>query len=714
MNALIEYILSKFCRPLSRLNCIHYNDYRYLLPESVNRFKLYQKYRHNDESYDLYGWNDNTLIDIYPTYKNIITKEDLPKSWINYSKLILNVTSINKYKILIYNKKYNKFTNVIDIDTEKENINITTNHKITNDWVKATGIKNYMMDDTIIDIINKNSTEQEKNINIEKTEQTEETELFNELLAYGNDFERDIIDILIQKYYMNFVKICESYQAKDINKYNYTLSEMNKGTPIIHQAVLHDPESKIYGCVDLLVRSDWINKIFKNFELENSLINDKPYYVVIDIKFHRLQYNTDGKTLRNEGMMKVFKSQLYIYNKALGYMQKYTPNNAYILGRGWIKSNIEKGIVIIEKNNDPFDKLGVIDFIDKDNDIKIKSEEALKWLHELKNNNFDETKPKYDHSYPNMTNNMSITGRKRKLSIAEDKNELTLLSYVGVKHRKIGISNGIDNYMNENLNAEKLGLTGKTEKIINTLIDNQRNLDKPIKGNYKCPEKQAVEVFLDFEYMYSFDQDENIPYLCGIGYIINSNTTLSNLQSANSNNTTLSNLQSANSDNTTLSNLQSANSDWNFNYVLLDDISIASRDKMCQNIIELLENINATHIYTWSGVDKRLLLNECKKFNLCNKISNIEWIDMYDFCLNNYINFKGAKRYGLKEIGKTIYTNNLTNIYWKKNLSSSSTVGAKKHYFKNIKWNPINIIDYNETDCRMIYEILYNLRKYQN
>ena len=135
---------------------------------------------------------------------------------------------------------------------------------------------------------------------------------------------------------------------------------------------------------------------------------------------------------------------------------------------------------------------------------------------------------------------------------------------------------------------------------------------------------------------------------------------------------------------------------------------------MCKDIIKILENIKATHIYTWSGVDKRLLLNESKKFNLQDSINKIEWIDMYNFCLNNYINFKGAKRYGLKEIGKAISTNKLTNIYWKKNLSATSTVGAKKHYFKNIKWNPVNIIDYNETDCRMVYEILYNLRKYQN
>jgi len=688
MQSLILNILAKFSRTLVKLISIHYKNYRYLLPNSVNKFIEYKKYRHNNESYDLYGWNENTLIDIYPTYRNIIIKEDLPKSWISYSKLLLTATNLNNIKILIYNKRYKKFTNVIDINNtenieqnENKNVNI-----IDKDWVKATGIKNYIMDDTIVDIIDKNKSEQ--NINIYKNDDNESEEFIKELMNYGCDFERDIIDKIIQKYYMNFVKICESYQAKDIDKYNMTLSEINKGTPIIHQAVLHDPISKIYGCVDLLIRSDWIDKIFSNFRIGNSLINNKPYYVVVDIKFHRLQFNTDGITLRNEGMMKVFKSQLYIYNKALGYMQNYLPPHAYILGRGWVKTTTERGIIINEKYNDPFDKLGIIDFVNKDNDIQIKSEEALKWLHELKNNDFDEKNPKYDHSYPNMTNNMNISGKKRKRSIAEEKNELTLLSYVGVKHRKIGISNGIDNYKDTNLDASKLGSTGKIEKIINTLIDNQRELDSPIKGNYTCPDKRDIEVFLDFEYMYSFDEDQNIPYLCGIGYVNN--------KEENSNVETDTNYKS-----------------WNFEYILLDDISMTSRKKMCENIIEILKKINTTHIYTWSGVDKRLLLNECKKFNLSDEISGIEWIDMYEFCLNNYVNFKGAKRFGLKEVGRSLYENKLTEISWKNNLSSSSTVGAKKHYYNNIKWNPISIIQYNETDCRMIYEILYNLRKFQ-
>ena len=722
MNNGIIDVLNNFKRPLSKVISIHYKNYRFLLPELVNKFRSSIKYRINDVSYDLYGWNDNTLIDIYPTYKNIVVKEDLPKSWIEYGQLLMNVTNIPNLKILIYNKRYNKFINVIDFSVSLINQNGVSlinqngesNIPVTKEWVKATGIKNYIMDDSIVDIIEKNNNILKSDLSTELDD--EEQELFNQRLSDGNTFERDIIDMLIKTYYMNFVKICESFDAKDLKKYNYTISEMRKGTPIIHQAVLHDPISKIYGCIDLLIRSDWINKIFKNFELEEPLYNNNYYYVAIDIKFHRLQLNADGRTIRNEGMMKVFKSQIYIYNKALGYMQNYTPSNAYVLGRGWIKTITENGIQVVEKNRDPFDKLGVIDFNDKDNDIKIKSEDALKWLSELKNNEFNELDPKYDHCYPNMKNTNCISGKKRKRSIAEDNNELTLIGYIGVKNRKIAINNGIHSYDDENLTGGKLGLTGKTEKIINTLLENQRELNKPIQGNYIAPIEQDIEVFVDFEYMYSFDLDENIPYLCGIGYVNNEeniNILTNELDSVSISSEFVSDSDSSTVSKSTSSHISYTKS-WKFQYILLDDISMESRKKMCEDIIKILKNIKTTHIYTWSGVDKRLLVDQAKKFNLLDEIRDIEWIDMYNFCLNNYINFKGAKRYGLKEIGKALYTNNLTNFYWKKNLSSSSTVGAKKHYFNNIKWNPVNIIDYNETDCRMIYEILYNLRKFED
>lgn len=718
-------LLSFFKRPVSNLVRIHTKDYRHLLPESIHLFNVYQKFFDNDKSYDLYGWKDDKLIDIYPTYHSVLTYDNLPVSWCNYINEVMRVTNMKKMDILVYNLRYNKYTNVIhytsDQNTDKEeNLNIIKKESwsVTDKWITASSTKNYIMEDTILDILNK----KDKNIKIEtnithkrkryEIEDISDDENINKRARYsinsiqcinnekiqilkmdnksdekirmdmGNIFERDIIDQLIKKYYLDFIKIAESYHASSIEKYNDTINAMKNGIPIIHQGVLHNPEKEEYGCVDLLVRADWIEKIF-NMKYTNLLETankiENIHYVVVDIKFHKLQLNSDKLTVRNEGMIKVFKSQICVYNNALGVMQGYLPKHAFILGSGWTLSKIEKGQTVIEKCHNPFDRCGVIDFEKKDIDIVEKTDEARKWLRELNENDFDASSPKYNHNYPNMSSAYDSQYKVRKSSIAEENKEITLISYLTPKNRKIALDNGITNYLDKNINSKKLGLKGKTGEVVETLLNNQKELDKPIKGNYKVPEQLEVELFLDYEFFYNFITHETIPYLCGIGIV------------------------------------KKENENWVFDNVLLEDVKDASLEKMCKKIIEIIK-INCNNkirIYTWTDTDRRIFVEQCKKFNLLDEIKDIEWIDGYKFCFDNRINFKDARGYGLKEIGAMLNKHKLTEVNWINNLSKSN--GAYKYYMDNQKWpEKEGVLYYNEIDCKIIYEIFKNLRKFQN
>jgi len=670
INNDIKKIISYFSNQIRNLQKIHSVSCINLLPKSVNVFRRTEKFTKNNKSYDLYGWKDDVLIDVYPTYKNIITKDDLPKSWVSYINEIIEVTNITKFALIVYNKHYNKYSNVI-MFSNKQDIKIKTNHTITEEWVRATANKNFIMEDTINDILGKKRKRDYSNNNIMDDETTER-------LKMGHEFERDIIDKLISNHYLNFVKIAESYEAKDINKYVSTLIEMKRGTPFIYQGVLHNPNSKEYGCVDLLVRSDYINKlsniVYPYFFTSGSKINN-PHYVIVDIKWHKLHFNSDGVTLRNEGMMEVFKSQMCVYNNALGYMQGYLPNTAYILGRGWKKIKMEKKEIIVESSQDPFDKLGAIQFKERDTNILVKVEEGRKWLDELKKEEHDIYNPKYNHCYPNMNNNYDGTNKKRKIEIAEETNELTLIAHVSPKHRVIAKENNITSYLDPDINAEKLGIKGKTGELVDTLLENQK-MTCAIKGKYQLPKVVNNEIYMDFEYMYCFETEENIPYLCGIGYV--------------------------------------KNNKWNFEHVLLDNITYESRYDMCEKIINILDKISdKKRIFTWSGVDKKLLINLCTKYGLENKLGEIEWIDAYKFCTTNKINFRGARRYGLKEIGRVLKLNELTDLSWENNLSGSSS-GVRKHYYKGEKWDSTNVIKYNEVDCKMVYEVIRNLRLINN
>ena len=105
---------------------------------------------------------------------------------------------------------------------------------------------------------------------------------------------------------------------------------MKNGIPIIYQGVLQDRQNKIFGIADILIRSDFINKFIPNsipVELENIksplLGNDITYhYYVIDIKFSTLHLDKDGEFLLNSNEFPAYKSQVCMYNIALGKMQE--------------------------------------------------------------------------------------------------------------------------------------------------------------------------------------------------------------------------------------------------------------------------------------------------------------------------------------------------------------------------------------------------------
>ena len=91
---------------------------------------------------------------------------------------------------------------------------------------------------------------------------------------------------------------------------------MKKGTPIIHQAVLYNFEHKVFGSADLLVRSDYLNELTNTKLLNDEEMNTKApllnnyHYRVIDIKFSKIHFNSDGKTMRNSNNVKPLKHKL--------------------------------------------------------------------------------------------------------------------------------------------------------------------------------------------------------------------------------------------------------------------------------------------------------------------------------------------------------------------------------------------------------------------
>ena len=92
------------------------------------------------------------------------------------------------------------------------------------------------------------------------------------------------------------------------------------------------------------------NGLYKVEDLSNTTINhidtktpiytelltgNKYHYRVIDCKWTTMTLCADNVSIRKEGLFPAYKGQLAVYTAALGQMQGYTPNYAYIMAKKW-------------------------------------------------------------------------------------------------------------------------------------------------------------------------------------------------------------------------------------------------------------------------------------------------------------------------------------------------------------------------------------------
>lgn len=196
------------------------------------------------------------------------------------------------------------------------------------------------------------------------------------LLQQGNVFEEIVYNRLKEKFSPKEIAHVgvHHFHAKSISAFEKTVDAIEKRVPIIYGGVLHNPETKTYGIPDLIVRRDYLPKIFSSFKFGDdghdtgTTSNTQDTYAIVDIKFSTISLKADGLHILNTSSFPAYKAQLNIYNEALNRVQPvpFTNAHAYILGRGTKFSR--RGEVI--STRDPFDIPGVITYT-KDHDDSV-------------------------------------------------------------------------------------------------------------------------------------------------------------------------------------------------------------------------------------------------------------------------------------------------------------------------------------------------------
>jgi hypothetical protein len=572
--------------------------------------------------------------------------------------------------------------------------------------ISASSIRNYMLKDTLSDWLkyyniidvhnirintNKKRNVYAKYIKNNKNIRNNKNVFLNYIMSQGNKFEEMVYNELKDNY--NCIKVAESYEARSVEKFNKTIECMKEGYDIIHQGVFHSYDSNLYGCPDLIVRSDKLKEIF-NCDIIDDYKSIKLgldyHYVIIDIKHSSITMAANCINFINNKSIPAYKGQVYIYNKILGEIQGYEPRYGYILGKKYEYKNYD--------DYNYLNNLAVIDYQEYDKKYIEEVNDAIKWLLRVRTEGSNWNLlplPSVPELYPNMkVNNFNEVKEK----ISNEIGEITSIWNCNIKNRENCHKRKIYTWKDEKCDSEALGFRpSKRAKIIDNIINVNRNrrrlidTDELFAYDWDNFSENKKEFYLDFETVdgnmsnLSGGSNQYI-FMIGIGW--------------------------------------EENNKWVFKCFKLDELTNRDERKMLNEFFNFLKEKEKYFnqeplLLHWTKAEPTFLKKACSKYNLNYKLEDIEYFDLYDLFVDNFVSIKGCFNYSLKSVAKAMYDNNMIDTLWDKNNECSNGLNAMYYameYYNNqseVSNEDIinNIIKYNEVDCKVMYEILKYLRK---
>jgi hypothetical protein len=335
---------------------------------------------------------------------------------------------------------------------------------------------------------------------------TKEVDVFlSFLMKKGVEFEKKVVEI-INKRVTPVIYISDKITLASLNK---TKELMMKGIPILHSVPLRNPTNNTQGIADLVVRSDYVSKIFnvspltsEEEKIKSPLLNNSPFhYIVIDIKFSTLPLRADGELLLNSKNFPAYKAQLLIYRDAIALLQGYKSDYGFVLGRRWKYCSKKTEY----SNFNCLDKLGKINFKTVDKHIITESKKAIKWLNDINTSGhkWKIDPPSKKELYPNMCIDSGIWNDEKQ-KISENIGEITSILYCGQKERDLAIKQKIKSWKDPKFSSSTVNINGQRGKIIDRIIEiNRQNqnaiLPKKMASTTHNWQNAENEMFVDFE-----------------------------------------------------------------------------------------------------------------------------------------------------------------------------------------------------------------------
>lgn len=622
-----------------------------------------------------------------------------------------------------------------------------------NEWVSASRTRSFLLDDPILDWLDHYSLRSDgtpKNgfwhgfhadddpRGPRHGNYLPETSFSDFIMRKGVEFEAGVLrlieGLLAERSLPPVAKVIEDHDEIRLwESVCKTLSLMKQGVPVIYQGALWDFENRTYGAPDLLVRSDVLNSIIcESLDPDREDINapnlgDQPWhYVVVDVKFTTLPFDSNGEVGNDKGH---YKAQLALYNRALGLIQGYEPPVAFLIGRGWKQGK--------NRGNSCLDRIGKVT-IDQPQyrrpnvDWFAKAMEACEWVRRVRQEGHGWSLEEIpDFLRPVMKNDEDAPWRGAKKEIALRTGELTSVWQLGLDKRSRALAHDprVTDWRDPLCTPEMLfgqpteNLTD-TARRVGMMLDLNRDPHAPDVVPDFVPTQRNVwgaprplEFFVDFETVSDLDDDfEGLPmkgghsliFMVGCGHF--------------------------------------EGGEWRFDCFIADELTPEGELKALRQWAEHMaevrnrfrEQTDDPLVFCWSKAEMNFLETS---YNAAlqrhgSATPSVRWFDFLSEVMkppksSDCVLVKGAFGFGLKAVGKALRSHGLIQTEWADGPTDGlgAMCGAWWCYREAKRLGvPVldvetggregcpcrrlfeEIRDYNEVDCKVMQECIQYLR----
>ncbi len=584
------------------------------------------------------------------------------------------------------------------------------------DWVAAGRTRNWILGDPILDWLRSFGAAAGFRRDDEREGYDEATDFRRFVLEKGIAFESGVMRILAER--TTVVSIADGYEdARSLAKARATVDALRAGTPVVAQAVLRNPANRTYGVADLLIRSDLLATWFPELLSWKEATVGAPglgaahfHYRPIDIKFHSFDLTADGHAGGSASQL-AYAAQVWTYAEALGRIQGYTPPSSYLLGRTWQHGD--------ERGEGCLDRLARVDhdrwLASRETWLGDLAAEAAAWIRRLRQDGgtwHALPVPTVPELYPHARNSEDAPWHAAKREIAEALGELTLLPAMNPERRSAAHAAGYRRWTDAGVSAATLGVTGEAfaARLDAVLAANKAQQptvlpERIVQSEPAWRHASAVEFYVDFETVSNLDDDfTRLPGVGGQGQIVQ--VGCGHLD---------------------------ATGVWQFAQWTVDALGPAEEGRILGAWLDHMavacagagEPLAAARIYHWSPaepVNLETAYNSARtRHPDAGWPTDLPWFDLLERVIRaEPVSVTGAFNFGLKAIAKAMHAAGFIPTTWGDGptdglgamVGTWSAARQAADAGSALSQHPlmVEIARYNETDCRVMAEVLMRLR----